>query len=240
MAKPNGRSLFDRVRAWPVTRQVTDLIKSSRPLVHAIAEMGMGEECVSARTRQIQPRTREATVTPSVCPYCAVGCSTLIYSQGDHVIDIEGNADSPTTAGTLGRTGAATHHPTVNPDRVPPALPLAPHRPSTASTLCPKAAPTYQPTSTPDRVPTVLYRAPCSTRWEYRPLAWALARIAERIKETRDQGFVRQRDDGTVINQTINLAILGGATLDNEENYLIKKLFTGGLGVVWLENQARI
>lgn len=65
-------------------------------------------------------------------------------------------------------------------------------------------------------------------------------RIAERIKETRDEGFVHQGDDGLVINQTTNLAVLGGATLDNEENYLIKKLFTGGLGVVWMENQARI
>lgn len=208
MAKLNGKSLLDRVRAWPVARQVTGLIESTQPLSREITEMGMGEEAVSPRTRQIQPRIREATkVTTSVCPYCAVGCSTLIYSQNGHIIDIEGNPDSPINAGTL----------------------------------CPKGAATYQLTVNPDRITTVLYRAPYSTRWEKRPLTWAMDRIAERIKETRDSGFIHQRgDDGQVINQTTSLAVLGGATLDNEENYLIKKLFTGGLGVVWLENQARI
>ena len=214
MIKSNGKSLLDRVRTWPVARQVTDLIESSRPLSHEIAELGMGEEAISPQTRQIQPRTRNAKVTSSVCPYCAIGCSTLIYSQGNQIIDIEGNPDSPINAGAL----------------------------------CPKGAATYQLTVNPDRIATVLYRAPFSTRWERRPLEWAMDRIAERIKETRDAAFVHQRDartessrsDGLVINQLPNLAVLGGATLDNEENYLIKKLFTGGLGVVWMENQARI
>lgn len=214
MIKSDNRSLLDRVRAWPVARQVTDLIESSRPLSHEIAELGMGEEAISPQTRQIQPRTRDAKVTPSVCPYCAIGCSTLIYSQGNQIINIEGNPDSPINAGAL----------------------------------CPKGAATYQLTVNPDRITTVLYRAPFSTRWERRPLEWAMDRIAERIKETRDAGFVHQREartepgqgDRLVINQLPNLAVLGGATLDNEENYLIKKLFTGGLGVVWMENQARI
>ena len=214
MIKSNGKSLLDRVRGWPVARQVTDLVESSRPLSHEIAELGMGEEAISPQTRQIQPRTSDAEVTLSVCPYCAIGCSTLIYSQGNQIIDIEGNPDSPINAGAL----------------------------------CPKGAATYQLTVNPDRITTVLYRAPFSTRWERRPLEWAIDRIAERIKETRDAAFVHQRDartessrsDGLVINQLPNLAVLGGATLDNEENYLIKKLFTGGLGVVWMENQARI
>lgn len=214
MIKSNGKSLLDRVRAWPVARQVTDLIESGRPLSHEIAELGMGEEAISQQTRQIQPRTRDAKVTLSVCPYCAIGCSTLIYSQNGQIIDIEGNPDSPINAGAL----------------------------------CPKGAATYQLTVNPDRITTVLYRAPFSTQWERRPLEWAMDRIAERIKETRDAGFVHQREahteqdqgDGLVINQVSNLAVLGGATLDNEENYLIKKLFTGGLGVVWMENQARI
>ncbi len=206
MSKSNGKSLFDRVRAWPVARQITDLIESSRPLTHEIAEMGMGDEAISPQTRQVQPRTRDADVTLSVCPYCAIGCSTLIYSRNGQIVDIEGNPDSPINAGAL----------------------------------CPKGAATYQLTVNPDRVTTVLYRAPYSSRWERRPLEWAMDRIAERIKETRDRGFTHQRDDGLVINQVTNLAVLGGATLDNEENYLIKKLFTAGLGVVWMENQARI
>lgn len=207
MTQSNTKSLLDYVRDWPISRQITRVIESAQPLSHEIAELGMGDESISRRTREIQPRTRDADkVTSSVCPYCAVGCSTLIYSQNGHVTDIEGNPDSPINAGTL----------------------------------CPKGAATYQLTVNPDRVTTVLYRAPHSDHWEQRPLSWAMDRIAERIKETRDQGFVHQREDGTVINQATNLAVLGGATLDNEENYVIKKLFTGGLGVVWLENQARI
>jgi formate dehydrogenase major subunit len=205
MADGISRSLLERLRKWPVTRQVADVIESSRPLSHEIAELGMGAEAVSPRTREIRPRTQDAEVTASICPYCAVGCSTLIYSRGNRVIDIEGNPDSPINAGTL----------------------------------CPKGAATYQLTINPNRITRVLYRAPHSAHWETRPLEWAMDRIAERIKATRDASFIHKRD-AVVINQTPNLAVLGGATLDNEENYVIKKLFTGGLGVVWLENQARI
>ena len=66
------------------------------------------------------------------------------------------------------------------------------------------------------------------------------ARIAQLVKETRDRSFVERGEDGRALNHTLEIAHLGGATLDNEENYLIKKLFTGGLGLVAVENQARI
>ena len=65
-------------------------------------------------------------------------------------------------------------------------------------------------------------------------------RIARLIKETRDASFVERTADGKLVNQTTAIATLGGATMDIEENYLIKKLFSGGLGVVSIENQARI
>ena len=84
------------------------------------------------------------------------------------------------------------------------------------------------------------YRAPHSDHWEERPLDWAMDRIAQLVKRTRDETFVRELPDGTIVNHTLAIAELGGATLDNEENYLIKKLFGGGLGMVWIENQARI
>ena len=84
------------------------------------------------------------------------------------------------------------------------------------------------------------YRAPYSDHWEERPLDWAMDRIAQRIKETRDASFVERTPDGKLANQTTAIATLGGATMDIEENYLIKKLFSGGLGVVSIENQARI
>ena len=65
-------------------------------------------------------------------------------------------------------------------------------------------------------------------------------RIALLTKRTRDETFVSKLPDGTVVNHTLAIASLGGATLDNEENYLLKKLFSGGLGMVWIENQARV
>ena len=92
----------------------------------------------------------------------------------------------------------------------------------------------------PKRVTTVLYRAPFATEWERRPLDWAMERIAALTKRTRDETFASRLPDGRFINQTLGLGSLGGATMDNEENYLTKKLFGGGLGMVNIENQARI
>jgi formate dehydrogenase major subunit len=105
--------------------------------------------------------------------------------------------------------------------------------------LCPKGANTFQLTVNPHRQQRVLYRAPYSDRWEERSLEWAMERIAQRVQETRDATFVEQDGDGDPINNTTAIAHLGGATLDNEENYLIKKLFNT-LGIVAIENQARI
>jgi formate dehydrogenase major subunit len=67
-----------------------------------------------------------------------------------------------------------------------------------------------------------------------------MERIAQRVKETRDKTFMERLPDGREVNQTLAIAMLGGATLDVEENYLMKKLFNGGLGIVPIENQARI
>jgi len=66
-----------------------------------------------------------------------------------------------------------------------------------------------------------------------------MERIAQRVKETRDADFIEERD-GEVLNHVTTIASLGGATMDNEENYLIKKLLNGGLGIIPIENQARI
>jgi formate dehydrogenase major subunit len=111
--------------------------------------------------------------------------------------------------------------------------------PINAGTLCPKGSNTFQLTVNPHRVTQVLYRAPYSDRWEVKPLDWAMDRIAERVKETRDATFVERDEDGDILNHTLAISHLGGATLDNEENYLIKKLFNN-LGIVAIENQARI
>ena len=115
-----------------------------------------------------------------------------------------------------------------------------PRSPINQGTLCPKGSATFGWITSERRLNKVLYRAPYSDRWEEKPLEWAMDRIAERVKQTRDETFVEKLPDGTTVNHTLGLATLGGATLDNEENYLIKKLYGAGLGAVCIENQARV
>ncbi len=115
-----------------------------------------------------------------------------------------------------------------------------PRSPVNQGTLCPKGAGLLGVLLSPKRINTVKYRAPYSTHWEDRPLEWAMERIAQLTKKTRDETFVERLPDGKLVNHTLGIASMGGATLDNEENYLIKKLFGAGLGIVSIENQARI
>jgi formate dehydrogenase major subunit len=115
-----------------------------------------------------------------------------------------------------------------------------PRSPINQGTLCPKGAATLGWMNSEQRINHVLYRAPHARRWEQKPLDWAMDRIAALVKQTRDETFVETLPGGETVNHTLGLGSLGGATLDNEENYLIKKLFGGGLGMVWIENQARI
>jgi formate dehydrogenase major subunit len=115
-----------------------------------------------------------------------------------------------------------------------------PESPINEGTLCPKGANAFQLAVNPHRVTQVLYRAPYSDKWETRTLDWALDQIARRVKEVRDNDFVERNAAGRLLNSVATIGTLGGATIDNEENYLIKKLFGAGLGVVSIENQARI
>ncbi len=115
-----------------------------------------------------------------------------------------------------------------------------PDSPINHGTLCPKGAATFQYTVNPNRLTHVLHRAPFSDHWEVKSLDWAMEQIAQRIKQTRDETFVKSLPDGREVNHTLGIASLGGATLDVEENYLMKKLLSGGLGIVSIENQARI
>jgi formate dehydrogenase major subunit len=159
----------------------------------------------SPRTAEKSSRLRGATVTEGLCPYCAVGCSQLIYTKRGQLIDIEGDPRSPINEGTL----------------------------------CPKGANALLLAVNPHRVKTVLYRAPYSEKWESRTLDWALDQIALRVKAARDADFTVRDQEGHMLNSVRNMGTLGGATLNIEDNYLIKKLFCGGLGVVSVENQAR-
>lgn len=114
-----------------------------------------------------------------------------------------------------------------------------PHSPISRGRLCPKGAATFQLVAGSHRERSVLYRRPYGTRWETLPLERAMQMVADRVKRTRDATWEHSTADGHPLRRTMNIAHLGGATLDNEENYLIKKLFTA-LGVVQVENQARI
>jgi formate dehydrogenase major subunit len=115
-----------------------------------------------------------------------------------------------------------------------------PDSPISTGHLCPKGANAYQLAVNSHRVQHVLYRAPYSDHWETRTMDWALEQIAQRVKATRDADFTTRDEQGHLLNSVRSIGSLGGATIDNEENYLIKKLLGGGLGVVSIENQARI
>ena len=166
----------------------------------------VGETAASERTAGLMSRTREADkVVRSVCPYCAVGCGQLIYVKDKRIIDIEGDPDSPISAGCL----------------------------------CPKGSATFQLVTGSAREKHVLYRKPNANEWATIPLAEAMDMVAQRVKQARDEHWESTTQDGHVVNRTLSMAHLGGATLDNEENYLLKKLYSS-LGVIQVENQARI
>jgi formate dehydrogenase major subunit len=115
-----------------------------------------------------------------------------------------------------------------------------PRSPINEGTLCPKGANAFQLAVNAHRVTTVLYRAPYSDKWETKSLDWAMEQIAQRVKAARDKELAAHSQAGKADRAVRTIGTLGGATIDNEENYLIKKLFNGGLGVVSIENQARI
>lgn len=187
--------------------------------------LGLGLDLRAAQEEARHLKIAGVREVPSVCPYCAVGCGQLVHVRDNRIINIEGNPESPINQGTL----------------------------------CPKGAATYQLAVNPHRVTRVWHRAPGATDWDKtKTLDWAMRRIAQLVKDTRDATFqetwatrdstpagsppsqgeenrgVRKR-----VNHTMAIASLGGATMDNEWNYVQAKLMRA-LGVVYIENQARI
>ena len=177
--------------------------------------LGRGPAVTSARTRNITARTTTADrVVQSVCPYCAVGCGQRIY-----VKRVEG--------GEVGRKEKVVQ---IEGDADSPV---------SRGRLCPKGAASEQLVNSPGRQTKVLYRAPYASEWKHIDNETALEMIAERFLESRRRSWQDRDDKGRLLRRTMGIAALGGATLDNEENYLIKKLFTAA-GAVQIENQARI
>jgi formate dehydrogenase major subunit len=167
--------------------------------------LGLGASLVPATARAQQLRIKDAKATPSICPYCSVGCATIVHTIDDQIVNIEGDKRSPHSEGCL----------------------------------CPKGAAIYQLHKNPNRATKVLHRKPGATRWEEVELDWAMDQVAALVKKTRDETFVEFMEDGTPVNHTTAIFALGGATLDNEWNHMQQKLMRG-LGVVAIENQARI
>ena len=115
-----------------------------------------------------------------------------------------------------------------------------PASPISRGRLFPKGSATKSLVTSPSRETKVKYRRPYASDWEELPLEQAMDMIADRVIATRNETWQRIDEKGREVNRTLGIAHLGGATLDNEENYLIKKLFTAGLGIISVENQARI
>lgn len=111
--------------------------------------------------------------------------------------------------------------------------------PISVGRLCPKGSASFQLVTGNHRQTKVLYRRPHGTEWETIPLDLAMDMVAERVKKARDENWQDRHEEGHPLRRTLSMAHLGGATLDNEENYVIKKLFTS-LGIIQIENQARI
>ena len=167
--------------------------------------LGLGATLAPATARAQELRIKDAQATPSICPYCSVGCATLVHTIKGEIVNIEGDKRSPHSEGCL----------------------------------CPKGAAIYQLHKNPNRATKVLHRKPGATEWDEVELEWAMERVAALVKKTRDETFVEFLEDGRLVNHTTAMFALGGATLDNEWNHMQQKLMRG-LGVVAIENQARI
>jgi formate dehydrogenase major subunit len=114
-----------------------------------------------------------------------------------------------------------------------------PHSPISRGRLCPKGSASLQLVTGPQREEKIRYRAPYATEWSELDLETAMEMVTDRVLQARDKGWEEIDENGARLRRTMGIASLGGATLDNEENYLIKKLFTA-IGALQIENQARI
>lgn len=167
--------------------------------------IGSGVNLGPTVARAQELRIKDAKVTPSLCPYCSVGCATLVHTVNEQIVNIEGDPRSPHNEGTL----------------------------------CPKGAAIFQLHVNPNRPTQVLHRAAGAADWEIWDLERAMTRIAELVKKTRDESFIEKLPNDKLVNMTPAIFSLGGATLEAEFNHVHQKLMRG-LGIVAIENQARI
>jgi formate dehydrogenase major subunit len=176
----------------------------------ALGVSSLGFDLAPAVGVKLKLRIDGATVSHSVCPYCAVGCALLAYTRksanGDvELLQIEGDPDSPVNEGRL----------------------------------CPKGASALQLAVSRRRVTSPMYREPGAAEWKQVSWDFALDTLARNVKASRDRTFVTTDGNGNVVNRTEGIAFAGGAAFSSEEGYLAAKLMRG-LGLVYLEQQARV
>jgi formate dehydrogenase major subunit len=153
------------------------------------------------------------TETRSTCPYCSVSCGVIIHTLGDKSRNVK-----PVVVHV---EGDADH-------------------PINQGTLCPKGITLKQNIVNDLRLTKVKYRAPGASAWEEKPWDWAIDRIARLVKETRDKRLIARDDSDRTLNALTAVGVIGGCTDTNEINYLLVKAFRAGLGVIPIEQQARI
>ena len=169
----------------------------------------LGFDLHEAKKIQQEFRLAGAKEVHSVCPYCAVGCSLIAYTKEQN-----------------GKTQLLQ----IEGD---------PDSPINEGRLCPKGATAMQLATSSRRVEKPLYRAPGSANWEEKSWDFVLDKIAQNIKQSRDNTFVAQDASGNTVNRTEGIAFAGGAAFSSEEGYLATKLIRS-LGVVHIEQQARV
>jgi formate dehydrogenase major subunit len=181
--------------------------------IGGVAATVLGFDLTPAYAQVREMKIARTTETRSTCPYCAVSCGVIIHTLGDKSRNVK----------------PAVVHIEGDPDH-----------PINRGTLCPKGITLKQNIVNDRRLTKVQYRAPGSDHWEDKSWDWALDRIAHLFKETRDSKLIEKDDKGHTINALTAVGVIGGCTDTNENNYLLVKAFRAGLGLIPLEQQARI
>ena len=176
-----------------------------------VSVLGFNLEPAYAAVREL--KISRTTETRSTCPYCSVSCGVIIHTLGDRSRNVK----------------PAVVHVEGDPDH-----------PINQGTLCPKGITLKQNIVNDRRLTKVMYRAPGSAAWEEKDWDFALDRIARLLKDTRDKRLRQKDDAGRTLNALTAVGVIGGCTDTNELNYLLVKAFRAGLGIVPLEQQARI
>jgi formate dehydrogenase major subunit len=177
----------------------------------AVSVLGFDLAPALAQVREL--KIARTTETRSTCPYCSVSCGVIIHTLGDKSRNVK----------------PSVVHVEGDPDH-----------PINQGALCPKGITLKQNIVNDRRLTTVKYRAPGSRVWEDKPWDWAIDRIARLVKDTRDQHLIEKDARGRTINALTAMGVIGGCTDTNEVNYLLVKAFRAGLGVIPIEQQARI